>query len=96
MRVVWPALPRSIFAPLLRDVASSPREALSALFEAVSPDLPVRLEEPEASVNRHQIYDNRMRRRYRAFRDAHGYKPWKYYHGRDRWTELPPEFRYRG
>ncbi len=37
-----------------------------------------------------------MRRRYRAFRDAYGYKPWKYYKGRERWTELPPEFRDRG
>jgi hypothetical protein len=37
-----------------------------------------------------------MRRRYRAFRDAHGYKPWKYYRGRDRWTELPQEFKHRG
>jgi hypothetical protein len=39
---------------------------------------------------------DRLRRRYRAFRDAHGYKPWKYYRGRDRWTALPPEFRHRG
>ena len=39
---------------------------------------------------------DRLRRRYRAFRDAHGYKPWKYYRGRDRWTALPPEFRTRG
>ncbi len=38
----------------------------------------------------------RMRRKYRAFREAHGYKPWKYYSGRDRWTPLPPEFRGRG
>lgn len=38
----------------------------------------------------------RMRRRYRAFREAHGYKPWKYYRGRDRWTGLPREFRERG
>jgi hypothetical protein len=37
-----------------------------------------------------------LRRRYRAFREAHGYKPWKYYKGRERWTELPPEFRERG
>ena len=29
-----------------------------------------------------------MRRRYRAFREAHGYKPWKYYKGRERWTPL--------
>ena len=33
-----------------------------------------------------------MRRRYRAFREAHGYKPWKYYKGRERWTPLPREF----
>ena len=38
----------------------------------------------------------RLRERYRAFRDEHGYKPWKYYQGRERWTELPPEFRHRG
>ena len=37
-----------------------------------------------------------LRRRYRAFRDAHGYKPWKYYKGRERWTALPEEFRHRG
>jgi len=37
-----------------------------------------------------------LRRRYRAFREAHGYKPWKYYAGRERWTELPEEFRWRG
>jgi hypothetical protein len=37
-----------------------------------------------------------MRRRYRAFRDAHGYKPWKYYEGRDRWMPLPAEYRKRG
>jgi len=39
---------------------------------------------------------DRLRRRYRAFRDEHGYKPWKYYSGRDRWTELPVEFTRRG
>ena len=37
-----------------------------------------------------------MRRRYSAFREAHGYKPWKYYKGRERWTALPSEFRERG
>jgi hypothetical protein len=37
-----------------------------------------------------------MRRKYRAFRAAHGYKPWKYYKGRDRWTPLPGEFRRQG
>jgi hypothetical protein len=37
-----------------------------------------------------------LRRRYVAFRKEHGYKPWKYYHGREKWTELPPEFARRG
>jgi len=37
-----------------------------------------------------------MRRRYSRFRTAHGYKPWKYYKGRDRWTPLPREFARRG
>ena len=37
-----------------------------------------------------------LRARYRAFMKAQGYKPWKYYKGRERWTELPPEFRSRG
>jgi hypothetical protein len=37
-----------------------------------------------------------MRQRYCAFREGHGYKPWKYYKGQERWTELPPEFRGRG
>ena len=37
-----------------------------------------------------------LRRRYRAFREAHGYKPWQYYSGRERWTELPTEFRNKG
>lgn len=37
-----------------------------------------------------------MRRRYRRFLEARGYKPWKYYRGRERWTGLPPEFARRG
>jgi hypothetical protein len=37
-----------------------------------------------------------MRLRYRRFREAHGYKPWKYYKGRERWTALPDEFARRG
>ena len=32
------------------------------------------------------------RKRYRAFREEHGYKPWKFYKRRDRWMPLPPEF----
>lgn len=39
---------------------------------------------------------DRLRRRYRAFREAHGYKPWKYYSGRHRWTDLPGAFQRRG
>ena len=39
---------------------------------------------------------DRLRRRYRAFREARGYKPWKHYSGRDRWTELPATFTQRG
>jgi hypothetical protein len=38
----------------------------------------------------------KLRARYRTFREAHGYKPWKYYGGRERWTALPDEFRTRG
>lgn len=33
-----------------------------------------------------------LRARYRAFRAAHGRKPFEYYRGRDRWTPLPREF----
>lgn len=39
---------------------------------------------------------DRWRARYRAFRESHDYKPWKYYRRRDRWTDLPPEFKHRG
>ena len=39
---------------------------------------------------------SRLRARYRAFRAEHGYKPWKYYRGLERWTELPEEFRRKG
>ncbi len=38
----------------------------------------------------------RLRRRYRAFMEAHRYKPWKYYSRLERWTELPREFRNKG
>jgi hypothetical protein len=37
-----------------------------------------------------------LRRRYRTFYDMHGYKPWKCYKGRERWSALPEEFRRRG
>jgi hypothetical protein len=35
-------------------------------------------------------------RRYREFVRRNGYKPWKYFKGRERWTALPPEFLKRG
>jgi hypothetical protein len=37
-----------------------------------------------------------MRRRYRRFLESRGYKPWKYYKGRERWMPLPPDFAKRG
>jgi hypothetical protein len=37
-----------------------------------------------------------MRRRYRRFLEEHGFKPWKYYKGRERWAPLPPEFAHKG
>jgi hypothetical protein len=54
------------------------------------------LDWPHRKIASSDARANRLRRRYRAFREEHGYKPWKYYRGRDRWTSLPPEFRYRG
>jgi hypothetical protein len=38
----------------------------------------------------------RLRTRYRRFRSTHAFKPWKFYRGRERWSELPAEFRRRG
>jgi hypothetical protein len=37
-----------------------------------------------------------LRRRYRAFLEERGYKPWKFYRGREKWTELPRAIRKRG
>jgi hypothetical protein len=48
---------------------------------------------PIASSNR---TIDAMRRRYRTFVEQNGYKPWKYYKGRERWTALPPEFADKG
>lgn len=39
---------------------------------------------------------NQLRARYRRFREQHGFKPWRYYRGRDRWMPLPAEYRHRG
>jgi hypothetical protein len=46
-----------------------------------------------------QSSDRRFRERhhrYREFVRQNGYKPWKYFKGKERWTPLPPEFRRRG
>ncbi|MGH6692847.1 MAG: hypothetical protein ACREF4_19435, partial [Gammaproteobacteria bacterium] len=37
-----------------------------------------------------------LRRRYRAFIEEKGYKPWKFYRGREKWTGLPAGVRKRG
>lgn len=52
------------------------------------------LEWPHRRIRSSKPRLDALRRKYRAFREAHGYKPWKYYKGRERWTELPREFRY--
>ena len=54
------------------------------------------IEWPHRRIEMSRRREARLRRWYRAFREAHGYKPWKAYEGRERWTPLPPEFRYRG
>ena len=54
------------------------------------------LDWPHRRIRSSDARANRLRKRYRAFRKAHGYKPWTYYTGRNRWTALPPEFRHRG
>jgi hypothetical protein len=37
-----------------------------------------------------------LRRRYRTFLEAHGYKPWQFYRRQERWSPLPEEFKRRG
>ena len=54
------------------------------------------LDWPHRRITLSDARANRLRRRYRAFRKTHGFKPWKYYKRRDRWTALPPEFKSRG
>jgi len=54
------------------------------------------LDWPHRPIRSSDARVNRLRRRYRAFRKAYGYKPWKFYERRERWTGLPPEFRQRG
>jgi len=51
----------------------------------------VLLEHPHRSIRSSDRRVNRLRERYRRFRQEHGHKP-LYYEGRHRWTELPVEF----
>ena len=54
------------------------------------------LEWPHRKIRSSRRRIKTLRQRYRAFHEAHGYKPWKYYKRRERWTELPEVFRARG
>ena len=54
------------------------------------------LEWPHRRIASSKARERRWRVRYRAFREAHDYKPWRFYPRRDRWTELPADIRRRG
>jgi hypothetical protein len=54
------------------------------------------LEWPHRRIASSKARERRWRVRYRAFREAHDYKPWKFYPRRDRWTELPADIRRKG
>jgi hypothetical protein len=54
------------------------------------------LDWPHLRIASSKDRERRWRVRYRAFREAHDYKPWKFYPRRDRWTELPADVRRRG
>ena len=45
------------------------------------------------SIRSSDVRIDALRRRYRRFRAEHGRKPYEYYRGRERWTDLPEEFR---
>jgi hypothetical protein len=51
---------------------------------------------PHRRIAYSQARVDRLRRRYQQFYATHGYKPWKFYTGRERWTALPPAFARRG
>jgi hypothetical protein len=54
------------------------------------------LEWPHRRIIWSKVREQRWRAKYHAFRDAHDFKPWKFYPRRERWTELPPDIRRRG
>lgn len=51
---------------------------------------------PHRAIRSSDTRIDALRERYRDFRARHGYKPWRYYTGRERWTPLPADFRRRG
>jgi hypothetical protein len=55
----------------------------------------VLLDYPHRRIRSSNARVNDLRKRYRAYRAAHGRKP-LFYRNRDRWTPLPPEFLYEG
>lgn len=54
------------------------------------------VEAPHRRIASSDARINAMRTRYVKFRQAHDYKPWRYFKGQSRWTPLPSEFRRRG
>jgi hypothetical protein len=54
------------------------------------------LEWPHRKIPPSPARERHWRAKYRAFREARGFKPWKFYSRRDRWTELPRDIRRRG
>ena len=54
------------------------------------------IDHPHRAIASSDARIDRLRARYRRFREAHGYKPWKYYRGQDRWMPLPADYRRRG
>ncbi len=47
---------------------------------------------PHRAIRSSDARIDRLRRKYVAFRAAHGVKPWRYYRGRHRWTPLPAAY----
>jgi len=56
----------------------------------------VLLDWPHRTIATSNRKTDAMRRRYRRFIESRGYKPWKYYKGRERWMPLPAAFAHRG
>ena len=54
------------------------------------------IDTPHRAIESSDKLFRQRHKRYREFVRKNGYKPWKYFKGRDRWTPLPPEFRRRG